>query len=175
MEQAEEFYSRDTTSILTHGHALIFLLSFPLGGDHSKKHPRAWDERAECDLHPAPREFTVFLTASAHFIAAACEQSWEARTSCSWSPLLPQPSSEAIKSLLETPSAPTGRAEKRVPWDGWMLKASGSFHRRLRGLSGAVMDYCHLAASGLMIPRSEGRIPEGKVSSRGHSVRLVAF
>lgn len=156
-----------------HPHTLIFLLS--LCGDHSKEHPRARDERAKRDLHPAPREFTVFLAASAHSIAAACEQSWEARTSCSRSPLLPQPSSEAIKSLLETPSAPTGRAEKRVPWDGWMLKVSGSFHRRLRGLSGAVMDYCHLAASGLMIPRSEGRIPEGKVSSRGHSVRLVAF
>lgn len=80
-----------------------------------------------------------------------------------------------IKSLLETPGAPTGKAEKQVSWDEGMLKASGSFHRRLRGLSGAMMDYCHLAASGLMIGRSEGRIPKGKVSSRGHSIRLVAF
>lgn len=51
-----------------------------------------------------------------------------------------------IKSLLETPGAPTGKAEKQVSWDEGMLKASGSFHRRLRGLSGAMMDYCHLAA-----------------------------
>lgn len=29
------------------------------------------------------------------------------------------------------------------------------------------MDDCHLAASGLMIQRSEGRIPQGRVTGRG--------
>lgn len=76
-------------------------------------------------------------------------------------PALPR---KAIKPLLETPSAPTGRAESREPWA-----------RRILSLSGAVMDYCHLAAPGLMIPGSGGRIPEGKVSSRGHGTGLVAF
>lgn len=37
------------------------------------------------------------------------------------------------------------------------------------------MDDCHLAASGLMIWRSEGRIPQGRVTVRGRVRDLLPF
>lgn len=37
------------------------------------------------------------------------------------------------------------------------------------------MDDCHLAASGLMIWRSEGRIPQGRVTVQGRVRDLLPF
>lgn len=61
------------------------------------------------------------------------------------------------------------------PSPSWGKAIKEGFYWKPPILSGAMMDYCHLAAPGLMILGSGGRIPEGKVSSRGQSTRLVAF
>lgn len=96
---------------------------------------------------------------------------------CSLSPPPPVLSEEGKgdKVFIGSPQLPTGKTEKQASRDRRRLKQSGSFHSRLQALSGPMMDYCHLAAWGLMIQRSEGRIPEGKVTDLGHSIRLVAI